>query len=149
MTNKLLSTSTGVVFEEWGVVDDFQVGSGIGWTDTNFIDIVTNAHYLTTGFPGSLQVIDAKCAADNSITHAISDIEGSLASGATVLGNAQSQSNPSIVAIDQSLPLLSGTAQGRRVYLPFGRPYMMVDCLTSDGELIYQRALEWAAGADV
>ncbi len=52
-----------------------------------------------------------------------------------------------LVSVDTAAALTSGTAQGRRVLLPWGQTTFPISALTTSGKLVLQRALEWAGGS--
>ncbi len=137
---KLTSTTVGVVCEEGYCNDALEVTSqDSGSTSSNVIDIVDNSHYITSVFStGTLAIVSPS---QSMRTHG-----GTMASGATVLAEKEAASNPMLVVVDTGDTLENSTAAlGRRVLLPVSMDDFDFDDLTSDGQTLLQRAINWAA----
>ena len=71
-----------------------------------------------------------------------------LSSGALNLATVTTDATRAmLVSVDTAAALTSGTAQGRRVLLPWGQTTFPISSLTTSGKLVLQRALEWAGGS--
>lgn len=71
-----------------------------------------------------------------------------LSSGALNLATVTTDATRAmLVSVDTAAALTSGTAQGRRVLLPWGQTTFAISSLTTSGKLVLQRALEWAGGS--
>ncbi|MEM9108987.1 MAG: hypothetical protein AAGC72_03095, partial [Planctomycetota bacterium] len=141
VSTKLRDATIGVVTDEGFLFDDF------GFTTANVsttysstaVDIVDTSHEITSVFPtGSLTILSGAIG--------IYDEAGTLASGVTVLGERPSASSVVMMIADVGDTLYYGAAAGRRV-MGVGSGSMDVTALTTDGETLLQRSLEWAAGA--
>jgi hypothetical protein len=70
------------------------------------------------------------------------------ASGALSLAAVTNDATRSmLVSVDTAAALTTGTAQGRRVLLPWGQTTFPISSLTNSGRLVLQRSLEWAGGS--
>lgn len=139
---KLRNACIGVVIDEDNVTDEFGISStSANYTSTD-TDVVNNSHSITQPF--SLGVRPLAVAAQPLHT-----VAGTIAPGAVVLTEQPATANGSLVIIDVGGVLYdSGTAAGRRVYLPWGGDAFDVNDLNADGRLVMRRALEWAAAGD-
>jgi len=144
---KLKATTVGVVSEDAGTMDDMGVAEPVYVKrNTQFIDIIDNTHYMTSGLSiGSLAIVSS------SID--IWTANGTLAPGLQVLGETSVSGTgypPGVAIMDAGAALYGGgTAAGRRVQVPWSQGSSTFDLsmLTTDGLDIMQRAIEWGAGA--
>jgi hypothetical protein len=139
LDTKLRDATIGVVIEEYGLVDEFGIASG-AWNNTETAtDITDNSHYITSTYStGSLTV-----ASPGQSFHGVS---GTVAGGAQVLAEMPGQSYGALVVIDTGGALYdSGTAAGRRVWLPWGNDSLDINALNADGRILMRRAIEWGA----
>jgi hypothetical protein len=115
------------------------LSAGIEWETESRLDIDNNTHYITSPFTlGPLTVLSS----DQSLAR----LDGSKAPDLSILGTFESQAM--LVAIDTGGMLFNGgTADGRRVQLPWGGAGFSPNSLNSNGVIVLQRSLEWAAGA--
>ena len=144
VNTKLRDASIGVLNDEPFLNDAFKVSSSDGASLTGTqIDIVDNTHYITSLFSIGLLTI-------TSVSQENTKINGTLASGLTVLAERPSSSTPTLAILDYQAALYGdGTAAGRRVTLPWGRNdsgNFDFANLTDDALTIMKRSLEWAIG---
>ena len=140
VNTKLTTATIGVVTEEANLTDELGLSESISWTSGTKILISDNSHYITSPFAiGSLTILSSV----ESLAHVIS-------AQAPDLGElALNQSGLfGLVTLDAGATThTGGTAAGRRALLPWGGNDMDVAHLTADGLTIFERALEWGAGA--
>ena len=140
LADKLTGSTTPIVNEFAGKLDNFGFSSGTGVTVLTDTFTATNAgHYIGEPFAGS------------AVTHFTSSLTMPVVSGTVAPGLT---SVASIGGLSSALPTLDTGAQrwdgspspARRVHLPFGAA--TASQLTADGETLLQRALEWAIGTE-
>lgn len=144
VNTKTTNFTIGVVTDESYLCDDLGLSSsgGSSFTD-NQIDIVDNSHYITSFIDSG----DMNDLAYTTSSQGMYYVNGTLGAGVDVLATRDSDSSPTIVAVDVGGALAdSSTARGRRVYLPTGGGFD-ITALTSTGEQILERSLEWAGAA--
>ncbi|NKB35815.1 MAG: DNRLRE domain-containing protein [Gammaproteobacteria bacterium] len=134
---KLSAASIGVVYEEYRLDEEFGLSdASVSWPESDLI-ITDNSHYITQPFlTGALTLFDSV----DDATY----LYGNLASGLQTLGTFQG--DPGLALVEKDASLLSGTASGRRVQLPWGESDDFdFEGLTEDGETILRRSLLWAS----
>ena len=139
--NKLVNVPIGVVSQDGSYNSDLGLAGGSAWPVSPAINVADPSHYITAVFPaGSLEIYSA---AMEQLT-----VSGGAATGLQTL--ADTGGAGSLVALDTGAALLGGgSAAGRRVMLPLGREGRMNwDYLNNNGQLVVQRAIAWAMGAD-
>ncbi len=135
VSTKLTNTNIGVVSAENELNDDLGIATGYANTVDGTIIVTDTSNDITSIFPsGSLFFKQY----DTELNQAA----GTLAPGAQVLAEAGGEAT--LVVLESGADLAGGgTAAGRRVMLPLAEstynPY-----LTNNGQLIIQRAIEWA-----
>jgi len=138
---KLNTATLGVVTESFAHAQQLGFYSSLSASNSSStsINIIRTNHYITSEFAtGNLTVV--------SSPQAIKGTTSTMAPGATTL--AEVNNNPSLMILDAGDELASGdTAAGRRCQLPWGESGFDVTALTTDGQTLMQRALQWAAGA--
>jgi hypothetical protein len=136
---KLRDTEIGVVNEERALIDELQMANSGGSYSDDEIDIVENAHYITSGLSlGNLTILNS--------SEQLNTAGSSLAPGATVLAERVSSNSVVMAAIDAGEELRDGSlAHGRRVYMPWGADSFDAAELNEDGWLLLKRSLEWAS----
>ena len=137
VNTKLTAATIGVVYEEYRLDNDLGLAtSSASWLESDIV-ITDNTHYITQPFAtGALTLFTSA----QDATY----LSGTLASGLQTLGTFQG--DPALAVVDQGEALLSGTAAGRRVQLPWGESGLFdFNTLTTDGQTILKRALEWGA----
>lgn len=134
---KLTDAPIGVITEEANLSDEFGMSSTISWGNGSVINVDDNSHYITQTFPtGSLQVLAS--------SSSLADLSGTLAPDLEVL--ASTGAGPMLATLEASAEMIdSSAAAGRRAYLPWGGNDFNLGNLTTDGETIFKRALEWGA----
>lgn len=141
VNTKLRGATIGVINDESGLYDDFGFSStsSTSQASSNSIDIVDNTHSITSGFSvGPLTFYDSPID--------ISYISGTMPIGATVLADRSgSEGDATFIVADIGDALHNGAAAGRRVVFP-SVSGMNVNSLTTDGQLLLRRCIEWAAG---
>jgi len=139
LSTKLVAATIGVVTSECNLSDEFGLASSIGWESGNVVVINDDTHYITLPFaPGNLAILSG--------FQSLAYVSGTLSPELGEL--ASSASGYGIVTLDSGAAMYGGgNAAGRRGQLPWGGGSFNPNNLTTDGETILQRALEWAAGA--
>ena len=138
---KLTNAPIGVVNSRGELNDELGIASGYSSPVSSQLDVVDNSHYITAIVPTGTTEIYASPMAGLAIS-------GGAPTGAHELGTWGG--NSSIVALDQGGDLSGGgNAAGRRVLLPIGATTPVNwRYVTNTGELILQRSIDWAMGAD-
>jgi hypothetical protein len=138
---KLRSAAIGVVIEEQAITDEFGMASGNTTFMQDSVDVIDNSHFITSPF--SLGVV--------AFTDSLQDVgglSGTPAPGLGVLAQLPSSSTGTLTFIETGGALFdTGTAAGRRVKLPWGGNDFDINTLTTDGQIIMERAIRWGAGA--
>lgn len=141
--SKLNATALGIVTESFAHAE--QLGfyeSGSDFTSNKQEIYLTNTtHYITNQHPaGNLTI----CSSNQYMKWTTA----SLAPDAAKLADVdQSLSYPTLLILDQNDILADGNAAaGRRCQLPWGEGGFDTAELNSDGQVIMQRAIEWATG---
>ena len=139
LSTKLRNAYIGVVFEEQKIPDELGVSSGESVYFETSIDITDNSHYITETFStGPLTIV--------SSSQEVGDLGGTLAPDLQVLAVKPSSTRPTLAFIETGGALFDGgTAEGRRVKVPWGGNTFDINALTADGQTIMQRAIEWGA----
>jgi hypothetical protein len=135
---KLRGATIGVVNAESALENEFGFSSDYTTFTDSAIDITDNTHYITSPFStGSLTI--------TSSAQPFHYVSGTIASGLQVLAEQPATTNGTLVAIDTGGALFdSGTAAGRRVYLPWGGNAFDINSLNANGQLLMRKAIEWA-----
>lgn len=139
VNTKLRGATIGVVNAAPLLCDDFGFSSASSRSGASAsrIDIVDNTHPITSGFPvGALAFYDSPID--------ISYITGSMPAGAAVLADCSGRAgDANFVVADVGDTLQYGAAAGRRVIFPSTND-INVNELTTDGQLLLRRCIEWA-----
>lgn len=141
--SKLDATALGIVTESFAHAQ--QLGfysSGSDFTANKPEIYLTNTtHYITSQHPAGDLIV---CNSNQYMKWTTA----SLAPDAVRLADVdQSLPYPTLLILDQNDNLADGnTAAGRRCQLPWGEGGFDTDELNSDGQVIMQRAIEWATG---
>lgn len=134
--NKIANIDLGVVNEKGSMYDDLGISSGNDWTSGTDVGLVNNSHEITSGFDVFIPIF--------SVSQTIKLTAGSLAPGAEIL--AEASSDPALVVIELGGELYGGgTANGRRVKLPWAGSTFDLNNLTNDGRTVMRRSIAWAA----
>lgn len=143
VASKLADQNIGIVWEVPGLDDDFQLTNADGGTVSGTaINIVNACHYITSPFGTGNRTI-------MSSSQMLATASTTIADDAIKLAQRTSSSTPVLVAIERRNQSYGGSrSKGRRVHLPWGASSFDYTLLTSDGQTLMQRAIEWAAGAD-
>jgi hypothetical protein len=136
---KLRDKTIGVVNDEDALSDEFGISSTFASYSSAAIDITDDTHYITSAFSvGSLTI--------TSSAQPLHTVSETIAGGAQVLAEEPATTNGTLVVIDTGGALYdTGTAAGRRVYLPWGGSGFDINSLNTDGQLLMRKAIEWAA----
>lgn len=136
VTTKLTSAPIGVINEESGLSDELGMSSTTASFSASTVSIINTTHYITNTFSaGTLTIFSAN--------QACRRLSGTLG-GFTVLGRQVSTTNPTLAIMERGATLTpSGTAAGRRVFLPFGNAGYNFTQLTNDGRTLVKRSIEW------
>jgi len=139
---KLETTVIGVVNAKGEMNEPMDIASGASWPVGDKVDVVDVSHYITSVF------------APGPVTINRGSMEGLTASGDVApeaLRLAEWGGAGALITMDAGDSLLKNKkAAGRRVMVPLGREgNIHLDYWTNSGALIVQRALAWAADADV
>ena len=139
---KLSAATIGVVNENGEQVDELGFAQDKLYKSLDEIDVLDNTHYITALFPGGLLTITTS-------VQAVHMLSGSLAPGLQTLGESLNTGTiwkSSLAVLDVGDDLYGGgTAEGRRVQLPWGGGAFDIDQLTDDGRSLMRRAIEWGA----
>jgi hypothetical protein len=132
---KLVSTTIPVVNEVDAQCVQLGFSSSASSWNSNSLTITNTTHYITsTVASGSLTIFSS-----NQPLHYFSGTLG----GFTSLG--EKAAGKSMLAVfergDTIYP--SGTAKGRRVYLPWGGSGLDINTLNASGQTLMQRSIEW------
>ncbi len=130
----------GVVNEEHALQDELGMStSGGGWTGST-IEIVDNAHPITSGFAlGDLQITYNSTGLIQS--------GGTPASGLNTLAERVSSSTAVLTYLDIGDTMTDGNpSPQRRVTMPFGSNKFEYGQLNDDGKKLMKQAVDWAAG---
>jgi len=139
---KLETAVIGVVNAKGEMNDPMDIAAGAGWPVGDKLDVVDVSHYITSVFaPGPVTI-------NRGSMEGLS-ASGDVAPGAQYL--AEWGGAGALITMDAGDSLLKNKkANGRRVMVPLGREgNIPLDYWTNSGALIVQRALAWAADADV
>jgi len=140
--NKLKGLAIGVVSQDGIYNPEFGFASSQAWSVATSIEITDTSHYITAPFAsGALQLFNAPM---EQLA-----VAGTDAPGLQTL--AETAGNGTLVTLEPGMALFGGgNAPARRVMLPFGRVGAFNwSQLNSNGRLVVQRALTWAANRDV
>ncbi|MCF6193674.1 MAG: DUF5050 domain-containing protein, partial [Kangiellaceae bacterium] len=143
LADKLTNTNVGIVSESENTLDEFGIASA---TPNNVnSDQFSNSnagHYITAPFSG------------NNIVHFTTNLTMFVVTGILALdlkSVTSYGSAPPIIAVpslDSGARRWDNTlSSGRRVFLPYGNANAIQ--LTTDGETLLRRSLEWASGKDL
>ena len=133
---KLTNTPVGVVCEEAALSDEFGMSASMSTFTSSQINITSSSHYITS----TLGTGTKSFATIGQPVRCLSGAFGSF----TTLGQQVSTTNPTLAIMERGATLTpSGTAAGRRVYLPFGNTGFNINQLTTDGQTILKRSIEW------
>jgi Tfp pilus assembly protein PilX len=141
LLDKLTGSPTPIVNEINGKLDNFGFSSSTASSVTASAFSATNAsHYISEPFSG------------NPVTFFTTDLAmpvpgGTLAPGLQTVGETTG-AIAALVTLDSGAQRWDGNpAPARRVHLPFTNAEPSQ--LTADGEILMQRAIEWAGGVDI
>ena len=135
---KLTNSSIGIVNEEQAFTNELGISSSATLSSATQLQISSNTHYITSVFPlGALTIFST---AQETVS-----VAGTVASDGKSL--ATWGANKTLVAVESGGKLSDGTfAAGRRVQLPWGGGSFDINALTTNGETLLKRAIEWAHG---
>lgn len=134
---KLTTTVLGIVNEESLLSDELGISASMNTFNGQNMNLVNTTHYITSGLPSGLSDLF-------SGPQPWRTLSGSLG-GFTVLGQRNGTGDPMLVVMEPGATLTpSGTAAGRRVYLPWGNAGMNINQLNTTGQTIMRRSIEWA-----
>ena len=141
LVDKLRLTTIGVVNEEQYQFDQLGFSDSRTYKFSADIDIVDNAHYITSVFPLGFVTIYSSSQPNGFVVNPGADTR--------VLGQTLetgSRYKPTLATIEAGELLHGGgIAPARRVKVPWADVDMTT--LTDDGKTIMRRAIEWALGA--
>ncbi len=134
---KLTNATIPVVNEEAALSDELGFSASMTTFSSNQINITNTSHYITSTFAMGNRAIF-------SSSQPIRYLSGALG-GYTALARQVATSNDVLAVFDRADTLTpSGTAAGKRVFLPFGNTGYDPNSLTTDGLTLMQRSIEWA-----
>lgn len=140
---KVKSTTDGVVCEERYLDVEMGFSTTDGWNaNHNNTEILVNSHAVTSGLStGYVTIVGS--------TQELAIMNATLASGMTVLSKQNYSAGNMLGVIDTGGALAGGgTAAGRRVRMPWGGDNFAWSALNSNGLLIAQQAIAWAANTN-
>lgn len=133
---KLTNAPIGVITEESALSDEFGFSSSMTTMSATQIDIFNTSHYITSTLPSGVRTIYTS----SQPVRWLSGTQG----GYTALARQVSTSNNVLAVMERGTALTpSGTAAGKRVYLPWGNTGFDMASLNSDGQTIMRRSIEW------
>lgn len=134
---KLVATTIPVLNEEDTFSDEFGFSSTATTFNSAQINITNTTHYITSQFPaGALSIFSS-----NQPLRYPAGTLGSFTTLAQKIGSGQ----PSLVYLERADTIYpSGSAPGRRLYLPWGGNGMDINTLTASGQTLMKRSIEWA-----
>lgn len=136
VSTKLTNTPVGVVNEESALSDEFGMSASMTTMTTNQVNITNGSHYITSTIGTGTKTFA-------NVGQPVRYMSGALG-GFTTLGQQVGSSNPTFAVMERGDALTpSGTCAGRRVYLPFGNTGFDFNNLTTDGQTIVKRSIEW------
>lgn len=140
LNSKLRDVGAGVVNEERALYDDFRLTSGDAseYNDTR-IEVIDNTHAITTGMDMGVVAVFG------STQHMQYVGSGSLPNGARVLANNPNNDEPALIIVESGSALQSGSAAGRRVFLPWATNALDFGALNTSGLNLLKRCIDWAA----
>ena len=138
---KLSNAAIGIVNEANQLHQELGLQNGGSSTTTGSeVDIVDNTHYITEVFPAGVLTI-------TNNNQSLNRSPGNLGE-AIILANTI-EPGLAVIETGSTLKGIGGIAAGRRAFLPWGGLGFDFSTLNSDGQIIMQRAIEWAAGEDL
>lgn len=143
VSSKLADRNIGIVSEVPALDDELKLTDANGGTFAGTaIDVVSTCHYITSSFPSGSRTISTS-------SQTLAGTSLNLAAHSVTLARRISSTTPSLVTLERKNEAYDGSrAPGRRVHLPWGGAAFDYTLLTSDGQLLMRRAIEWAASAD-
>lgn len=137
VSTKLTNAPVGVITEESALSDELGFSGSMTTFTGNNVYIADNSHYITSGFATGIRTLF-------STNQPLRYLSGTLG-GFTELGRQVSTVyHPTFVVMERGDALTpSGTAAGRRVYLPWGNTGTDINAITADGLTIMRRSIEW------
>lgn len=145
MANKLESSSLGMVIETGAFLQNFGLASrSASSLNVTQIKITNDSHYITqTLNAGTFTIVNS--------SQTMQLVTGTMAAGLTQLARRVFGGSQPMLSILEAGAILQdgGTAQGRRVFMPWGTSSFDPDSLTTNGRTLLQRSLDWAAGCDL
>lgn len=133
---KLTGTVVGIVCEESSLSDELGISASMSTITDSQMNVINTTHYITSGLSSGTNTLF-------SASQPVRFLSGSLG-GFTVLGQRVGGTEPVMVVMEPGATLTpSGTAAGRRVYLPWGNTGMNINQLNTAGQTIMRRSIEW------
>ncbi|MCC7192951.1 MAG: hypothetical protein IT444_09245 [Phycisphaeraceae bacterium] len=144
MANKLEPSGLGMVIETGAFLQNFGLASrSASALNVTQIKITNDSHYITqTLNAGTFTIVNS--------SQSMQMVTGTMAAGLTQLARRVFGGSQPMLSILEAGAILQdgGTAQGRRVFMPWGTSSFDPDSLTANGRTLLQRSLDWAAGCD-
>ena len=145
--SKLTTTPIGIVNENKDMVVEFGFVTDLVMVGTTYTMDVDNSHYITSVFPTN--PVSPYLANEWTMLY-----DMPVATGVDPVGiwTISPLDRPAVMALCSGATLVvGGTADGRRVQLPWGSgpgysPVDINNSISDDGRTITRRAIEWAAG---
>lgn len=133
---KLVNAPIGVVCEEAALSDEFGFSSTFTSVTSAQINVTDGTHSITSTVGTGIKSLFVAA-------QPVRYLSGTLG-GFTTLGQTVVGSYPALAVMERGATMTpSGTAAGRRVYLPWGNTGVDLNSLTADGQTIMRRALAW------
>lgn len=133
---KLTAATLGVICEEADLSDELGFSASTSSLSNNGFTVAAASHDITAGLgPG-----EAALFSSNQPVRRFSGTQG----GYTTLGTNAGSSHVTFAVMERGATLTpSGTAAGRRVFLPFGNSGFSISALNDTGRTVLQRSIEW------
>ena len=143
LSNTVIDSGIGIVNAQTALSSQFGFSSDVEATVQSTLDIADDQHYMASDYTqdDTIQVLT-----NAGVMYELGD---TYTTAVSVIGKLEDADERALVALESGVQDFNGrTVPGRRVQVPWGMPGQAPGDLTADGQLLLQRALEWAAGAD-
>lgn len=143
--SKIFDAPIGVIVEEEMAWPTFGISASYNIDFADTVYIRNGTHYITSGFSAGSNVQFVSGA------QPVREQSGQRAPDDSVLAEDPALDSTAgyLLTVETGGALWGGgTAAGRRVLVPWGDPLFDINALTTDGNTLLQRAVEWAAGQE-
>lgn len=136
ISTKLTNATIGVITEESSVSDELGFSASMTTLTATQVDIINTSHYITSTLAGGVTTLYST----GQPVRWLSGAQG----GYTPLAHQVGTSNVMLAVMERGATLTpSGSAAGRRVYLPWGNTYFDMTTMSADALTIMKRSIQW------